>query len=112
MYIQLEKGCAVLPLDALPHPSVWAPRIGCGRPQYSVAAMMEAPVSLDLTANLHTKILDFRGSDSSITSLSVMAGILMSIGNFPEVLSRLRKRSRLRQGRRFQCVHAATCRHD
>ena len=38
------------------------------------------------TANLRTKILDIRGFDSSIIFI-LRAGILMSIGNFPEVLS-------------------------
>ena len=36
-----------------------------------------------LTANLRTKILDFRGSDTSMI-LSLWGGILMSIGDFPE----------------------------
>ena len=39
------------------------------------------------TANLRTKILDFRGFDSSII-LSVRGGIPRPIGNFPESLSR------------------------
>ena len=39
-----------------------------------------------LTANLRTKVLDFRGFDSSII-LILRGGILMSIGNFPESLS-------------------------
>ena len=38
------------------------------------------------TANLRTKILDFRGFDSSIILIS-MGGILRPTGNFPEVLS-------------------------
>ena len=38
------------------------------------------------TANLRTKILDFRGFDSS-RILSLRGGILMSIGNFSESLS-------------------------
>ena len=38
------------------------------------------------TANLRTKILDFRGFDSSII-LMLRGGILMSTGNFPESLS-------------------------
>ena len=38
------------------------------------------------TANLRTKILDFRGLDSS-RILILRSGILMSIGHFPEVLS-------------------------
>ena len=38
------------------------------------------------TVNLRTKILDFRGFDSS-RILIVRGGILMSIGNFPESLS-------------------------
>ena len=37
-------------------------------------------------ANLRTKILDFRGCDSSVILIS-RGGILMSIGNFPETLS-------------------------
>ena len=36
-----------------------------------------------ITANLRTKILDFRGFDSSIILMS-RGGILMSIGHFPE----------------------------
>ena len=39
------------------------------------------------TANLRTKILDFTGFDSSIIFI-LRGGILMSIGNFPESLSR------------------------
>ena len=38
------------------------------------------------TASLRTKILDFRGFDSSIT-LILRRGILRSIGNFPETLT-------------------------
>ena len=38
------------------------------------------------TANLRTRILDFRGFDSSII-LMLRAGILISIEKFPEVLS-------------------------
>ena len=38
------------------------------------------------TANLHTKILDFRGFDSNII-LVLRGGILMSIGTIAEVLS-------------------------
>ena len=38
------------------------------------------------TANLRTKILDFRGFDSSRNSI-LRGGILMPIGNFPESLS-------------------------
>ena len=37
-------------------------------------------------ANLRTKILDFRGFDSSIISI-LRGGVLMSIGEFPESLS-------------------------
>ena len=40
------------------------------------------------TANLRTKILDFRGFDSS-RILILRGGILMSIGDFPEVLSHI-----------------------
>ena len=39
-----------------------------------------------VTANLRTKILDFRGFDSSII-LIIRGWILMSTGNFPESLS-------------------------
>ena len=39
------------------------------------------------TANLHTKILDFRGLDSSIF-LILRGGILMSIWSSPEIMSR------------------------
>ena len=38
------------------------------------------------TANLPTKILDFRGFESSIISIS-RGGIIMSTGDFPESLS-------------------------
>ena len=40
-----------------------------------------------ITASLHTKILDFRGFDSSII-LSLRGGVLTSIGSFLESLSR------------------------
>ena len=39
-----------------------------------------------MTVNLRTKILDFRGFDSSIISM-LRGGILMPTGNFPESLS-------------------------
>ena len=39
-----------------------------------------------ITANLRTKILDFRGFDSSII-LILRGGILMSMGNSPEIMS-------------------------
>ena len=39
-------------------------------------------------ANLPTKIQDFRGFDSSII-LTLRGGILMSIGNSPDILSQL-----------------------
>ena len=39
------------------------------------------------TANLPTNIMDFRGFDSS-TILILRGGILVSIGDFPESLSR------------------------
>ena len=42
--------------------------------------------SLQTTANLPAKIVDFRGFDSSII-LILRGGILMSIGEFPESLS-------------------------
>ena len=42
--------------------------------------------SCTFTANLHTKILDFGGLDSS-RILNSRGGILVSIGNFPESLS-------------------------
>ena len=41
---------------------------------------------IESTANLRTKILDFRGFDSSIL-LSLRCGILMSIGDVQNVLS-------------------------
>ena len=40
-----------------------------------------------ITANLPTNLVDFRGFDSSII-LMYRDGILMSIGDFPESLSR------------------------
>ena len=40
------------------------------------------------TANLRAKILDFRGFDSS-RILVLRGGILMSIGNFPVILSQV-----------------------
>ena len=42
--------------------------------------------SIEATANLRTKILDFRGFDSRII-LILRGGVLMSIGDFPESLS-------------------------
>ena len=44
------------------------------------------PPLLQSTANLRTKILDFRGFDSG-RILILRGGILMSIGDFPESLS-------------------------
>ena len=38
------------------------------------------------TANLRTKIMDFRGFDSS-TSVSMRSGIPRPTGNFPEMLN-------------------------
>ena len=49
--------------------------------------LLSTPVSSTCTANLRTKILDFRGFDSS-RILILRGGILISIGNFPESLSR------------------------
>ena len=46
------------------------------------------PETHELTANLLTKILDFRGLDSSII-LILRGGILMSVWNFPESLSQI-----------------------
>ena len=46
----------------------------------------DLPTSPAATANLRTKILDFRGFDSS-RILILRGGTLMSIGNFPESLS-------------------------
>ena len=43
-------------------------------------------VAQDVTANLRTNIMDFRGFDSSVM-LIIRGGILMSIGDFPETLS-------------------------
>ena len=40
----------------------------------------------DVTPNLPTNIVDFRGFDSSVL-LILRGGILRSIGNFPEILS-------------------------
>ena len=42
---------------------------------------------LGLTANLRTKILDFRGFDDSSRILILRGGILMSTGNLPDILS-------------------------
>ena len=41
---------------------------------------------MNITAHIRTTILDFRGFDSN-TIFVLRGGILMSIGNFPEVLS-------------------------
>ena len=51
-----------------------------------------------IAANLRAKILDFIGSDSS-KILSVQGGILMSIGNSPEVLSQAIKAGIILVGR-------------
>ena len=45
-----------------------------------------SPSELPRYGNLRTKILDFRGFDSS-RILSLRGGILMSLGHFPEMLS-------------------------
>ena len=47
-----------------------------------------APRFCGSTANLRTKVLDFRGFDSSRNLIS-RGGIIMSIGNSQEVLSQL-----------------------
>ena len=47
--------------------------------------------NINHTSNLPTKILDFRGFDSSIIIIIVRGGILMSIGNFLESLSQARE---------------------
>ena len=52
----------------------------------------------DRTANLCTKILDFRGYDSS-RILIQRSGILMSVGNFPESLSQQTLVGRILAGR-------------
>ena len=54
----------------------------CGSPK----ARWPGSKHMATSANLHTKILDFRGFDSSIIS-SLRGGILMSVGDFLEVLS-------------------------
>ena len=61
---------------------VLARRLGRGAERGSVGA--SAALS---TANLRTKILDVRGFHSSVT-LRLRGGILMSTGNFPEMLHR------------------------
>ena len=58
-------------------PLIWVPDFHHG----PLAARWEGS-----TANLHTKILDFRGFDSSAI-LILRGGILRSIGSFPESLS-------------------------
>ena len=68
--------------------AVWAVRCmlvcrhGCHKRHALI--LMYKPVNI--TANLCTKILDFRGSDSSRISIS-RDGIIMSIGDLPESLS-------------------------
>ena len=54
---------------------------GHGTPEIVVSE-----VTSDLTADLRTKILDFTGFDSNIIFM-LSDGILMPIGNFPEMLS-------------------------
>ena len=54
-------------------------RAASGAPRAAAAAHGGA---LAGTASLHTRILNFRGFDSSII-LSLKGGFLMSIGNFP-----------------------------
>ena len=61
------------------------PRRAPGGPRGSCPCIPSQIIS-GYTATLRTKILDFRGFDSS-RILSLRGGILMSIGNFPEVLS-------------------------
>ena len=72
-----------------------------------------APSAWPSTANLRTKILDFRGFDSSII-LRLRGGILMSIGSFPESLvSRNLSRDNLSReiggiaGARLECLCSA-----
>ena len=52
----------------------------------STRAKKRARPAHGLTPNLPTKILCFRGSDSSII-LTVRGGFVMSVGDFPESLS-------------------------
>ena len=54
------------------------------------------------TANLRTKILEFSGFDSSI-NLNSRGGILMSIGNSPEILSQRTLVGVLLEGRLGVC---------
>ena len=75
-----DKGSELLipPLPALRAPALRAP---------ALRALERQRTSLRMgTANLRTKILDFRGLDSS-RILILRGGILMSIGNFPEIVS-------------------------
>ena len=51
-----------------------------------VIAPLCLPLRSNPTAYLRTEIMDFRGFDSKVI-LIVRGGILMSIGNFPEMLS-------------------------
>ena len=53
----------------------------------STACVLQTLLGMGMgTANLRTKILDFRGFDSGRILIS-RGGILMSVGDFPEVLS-------------------------
>ena len=52
----------------------------------SAAGNEKTPASADATVNLRTKILDFGGFDSS-RILILRGGILMAIGNFPDIVS-------------------------
>ena len=80
--VRLASDAAEQPSDRRPAsiPSV----LGCGRERDLCRSWSRE--GEDMRANLRTKILDFRGFDSS-RILILRGGILMSIGNFPEILS-------------------------
>ena len=59
---------------------------GRRKPRIPISTESDLSGSKQTTANLRTRILDFTGFDSSII-LTLRGGILMSIGNLPEVLN-------------------------
>ena len=64
------------------------------------------------TANLRTKILDFRGFDSSRFILILRGGILRPIGHFPEIQSQRILAGRILVGRWAYGVLAASSERD
>ena len=75
IYIYIERDRYVLPSDFAI----------CLQICLALVSVSSGPAQ-GCTANLHTKILDFRGFGSS-RIVKFRGGILMSIGNIPEILS-------------------------